>query len=383
MNVRKRNPVFAAALVAAACSPAVWATSPAGPNTSTARFPAVALSYDGQHLAWIATRAGKTELMLGSASGGNAHSVDISGGCTETGLRWARRWNKLAVMTHCADGASAIWLLDVNANKPPRQVSRFSGLAQGMRWTAGDKGVAFLYAPDGTNQRLASVGASGGAPDVLSPANLNVRAFDWSATGPQRAVYTVAPQNGNGGAATRLYTQWAGASTKPALIVDTSTSTELKGRYLRLPRFALNGTRVYFLATRDSHPAAAGNLYRVPAAGGMLFNMTPGSGVKPSWFKVTGRGIVGTRHVGDRVQVVAYGHASSRPRAVFFSLPGTLTDGTAPLSVSLSWRHRPRIAFVQNAAGQPPTVRSGILSTQPPPAILPNGTGFADTPPQH
>ncbi|MGH8124804.1 MAG: hypothetical protein ACREPK_03000 [Rhodanobacteraceae bacterium] len=388
MNAGKRNLTLALAitLAAAVCSPSVRAMPPAAQAAgSITHFPAVSLSYDGQHLAWIAANAGKTELMLGSASSGNARAVNIPGDCTETGLRWARRWNKLAVMMHCADTTSAIWLLDVNANKPPREVAHFSGLAHGMRWTAGDKSVAFLYAPGDANQRVASVGVTGGAPDVLTPANLNVRAFDWSATGPQRFVYTVAPQNSNGGAATRLYTQWAEASAKPVLIVDTQTSNELRGQYLRLPRFALNGTRVYFLATQSSTAAAAGNLYRVPAKGGSLFNLTLGPAVKPSWFKVTGRGIVGTRRIGDSVEVVAYGHGSfvgcrgsSRPCAVFFSLPGTLTDGTEPLSVSLSWRHRPRIAFVQNSTGQPPIVRSGILSTQPPPAVLPNGADVAD-----
>lgn len=379
MNAGKRNLALAITLAAAACSPSVWAASPAArPAGSVTHFPAVALSYDGQHLAWIAANAGKTELMLGSASGGNAHAIDIPGDCTETGLRWARRWNKLAVMMHCADTTSAIWLLDVNANKPPREVSHFSGLAHGMRWTAGDKSVAFLYAPGDVNQHVASVGVTGGTPDVLTPANLDVRAFDWSAAGPQRVVYTVAPQNSNGGAATRLYTQWAKPSAKPALIIDTQTSTELQGRYLQLPRWSLNGARVYFLAAQSSTSAAAGDLYRVPATGGMLFNITPGSGAKPSWFKVTRRGIVGTRRIGDSVEVVVYGHGSSRPRAVFFSLPGTLTDGTAPQSVSLSWRHRPRIAFVQDSTGQPPIVRSGILSTQPPPAVLPNGADVAD-----
>ncbi len=386
MSVRKRNLVLTAALAAAACSTAVWATSPAAsPTTATTHFPAVALSHDAQHLAWITAHAGKTELMLGSASGNNAHAVDIPGDCTETGLRWARRWNKLMVMTHCADSASAIWLLDVHANKPPREITNFSGLARGMRWTTGDEGVAFLYAPRGANQRVASVRTAGGAPTVLTPANLNVREFDWTATGPGGIVYTVAPPNGNG-AATRLYTQWAKPSAKPVLIVDTQTSTELRNRYLRLPRWTLSSALVYFLATPDSTASAAGNLYRVPAAGGMLYNMTLGPAVKPSWFKVTGRGIIGTRLVGDHVEVVAYGHGtfgaglynSSRPAAIFFSLPGTLTDGTEPLSVSLSWRRRPRIAFVQNSTGQPPIVRSGILSTQPPPAVLPASADGTD-----
>ncbi|HVU83155.1 MAG TPA: S9 family peptidase, partial [Rhodanobacteraceae bacterium] len=160
-------------------------------------IPAVALSYDGQHLAWVVAHDEKTELMLGAWNGQNAHAVAIPGGCREEGIRWAPRVNHLAVLTRCEVDPSntkpingAIWLIDVDAGTPPRKLANVEGFAQGMQWSRDGQHIAFLYVPGATRlpyatasgnprvgvigeadvqvQRVARIAVSGGAPELLT-----------------------------------------------------------------------------------------------------------------------------------------------------------------------------------------------------------------------
>src|SRR6185437_450089 len=207
-------PLVAIALFAAA--PVLQAKAPPAASSEKARIeqilaqrakvrqvPAVALSYDGQHLAWIVSHGDDTELMLGSWNGRNAHAVAIPGGCREEGLRWAPRWNTLAVLTRCKIDPSntkpisgAIWLIDVNAGTAPKKLADIDGFASGMQWSRDGKRIAFLYVPGATRlpeatasgnprvgvigesdvqvQHVANLAISGGTPQVLTPSDLYV-----------------------------------------------------------------------------------------------------------------------------------------------------------------------------------------------------------------
>src|SRR5690242_17555030 len=50
---------------------------------------AVALSYDGRHLAWVVSQDEKTRLELASGTGRDPQAVAIPGGCRIEDLRWA------------------------------------------------------------------------------------------------------------------------------------------------------------------------------------------------------------------------------------------------------------------------------------------------------
>ena len=77
-----------------AAAPVLHAKTPPGASSENAKveqilaqrakvrqIPAVALSYNGQHLAWIVAHADKTELMLGAWNGEHAQAVPIPGDC--------------------------------------------------------------------------------------------------------------------------------------------------------------------------------------------------------------------------------------------------------------------------------------------------------------
>ncbi|MGH8146982.1 MAG: alpha/beta fold hydrolase [Rhodanobacteraceae bacterium] len=367
-------------------------------------IPAVALSYDGQHLAWIVAHGGKTELMLASWKGQDAHPVAIPGDCREDGIRWAPHWNKLAVLTRCKVDPSntkpihgAIWLLDVHAGTAPHKIADLEGFASGMQWSRDSKRIAFLYVPGATRlpfatasgnprvgvigehdvqvEHVAEVPAAGGTPAMLTPNGLYVYEFRLSPIG-NRVAYTAAPPPGDDNWwAAKLYVQDAQPSAAPKVIVDPGTvSGPLHGLQIALPRWSPGAARILFIGgLMSDRGATGGDIYGVPASGGTPVNLTEGSKVTPSWFRfLSDRSLLVTQFASGKVEVTEYALAgnTARQTRLWFTVPGMIGDGRAALGVSVSDDHRSRrIAFSMNSSEHAPEVHSGVLGTQPPPAV--------------
>lgn len=376
------------------------------------RIPAVALSYDGQYMAWIVSQHGKTELELGNPSGKNVRTMAIPGDCGEAGIRWAPRWNELAILTRCKVDPSntkpmhaAIWLLDVQANKPPRKVADLNGFATGMQWSIDAKRILFLYVPGATRlpeatasgnprvgvtgetdvqvQRVASAPVAGGKPELLTPAQLYVHEFRVSPIG-NRVAFAAAPPPGDDNWRTaKLYVQDATAGATPKMIVDPATASgSLHGLQIALPRWSPDTARILFLGgLMSDRGATGGDIYSVPASGGAPVNLTEGSKVTPSWYTfVTRRVLLVTQIVAGKVQVASYVLAgnTARQKQLFFTVPGVIGDGRAALAVSLTnhqWS-RLRIAYTQSSFEHPPEIHAGVLGTQPPPAVTSINAGL-------
>ncbi|TAN02814.1 MAG: S9 family peptidase [Rhodanobacteraceae bacterium] len=378
------------------------------------RISAVALSYDGQHLAWIVSHHDKTELMLGAWNGQHAHAVAIPGGCHEEGLRWAPRWNTLAVLTRCKIDPSntkpihgAIWTLDLNAGSAPKKVADLEGYASGMQWSRDGKRIAFLYVPGATRlpeatasgnprvgvigetdvqvERVASVAAAGGKPEILTPDGLYVYEFRLSPIG-NRVAYTAAPPPGdNNWWTAKLYVQEAKPDAAPRIIVDPGTvKGSLHGLQIALPRWSPDAARILFIGgLMSDRGATGGDIYSVPAGGGEPVNLTPDSKVTPSWFRfLAPRSLMVNQIADGKVQVTEYtlqGNTARQTR-LWFTVPGYIGDGRAAFGVSVSDNHDTRkIAFSQSGFDAAPEVHSGVLGTQPPPAVTSINAGLKHT----
>lgn len=366
-------------------------------------IPAVALSHDGQHLAWIRAHGDQTTLMLSSWQGRDAHAIEIPGGCREEGLRWAPRWNRLAVLTRCKVDPSntkpirgAIWVVDVHAGTPPQKVADLQGFAEGMQWSRDARRIAFLYVPGATRlpyatasgnprvgviggsdvqvQGIATVPAAGGTPEMLTPKGLFVYEFRLSPIG-SRIAYTAAPPPGdNNWWTAKLYVQDARAGAAPTAIVDPATvAGSLHGLQIALPRWSPDNARVLFIGgLMSDRGATGGDLYSVPASGGAPVNLTTGVKVTPAWYTfLDARSLLVTQIARGRVEVteytLSYNHA--RQTRTWFTAPGRIGDGRAALSVSLSGTSPRRIAYAADAFDRPPEVHAGVLGTRPPPAV--------------
>jgi len=407
-------PLVAIALFAAA--PVLQAKAPPAASSENARIeqilaqrakvrqiPAVALSYDGQHLAWIVSHGDDTELMLGSWNGRNAHAVAIPGGCREEGLRWAPRWNTLAVLTRCKIDPSntkpisgAIWLIDVNAGTAPKKLADIDGFASGMQWSRDGKRIAFLYVPGATRlpeatasgnprvgvigesdvqvQHVANLAISGGTPQVLTPSDLYVYEFRASSTGNRIAYIAAQPPGDDNWWTAKLYVQDASAGAAPKLIVDPATvGGPLHGLQIALPRWSPDDARILFIGgLMSDRGATGGDIYGVPASGGPPVDLTQGVKVTPSWFTfLDARSLLVNQIASGTTQVTEYTLAgnSARQSRLWFTAPGQIGDGRAALSVSLSGKPPLRIAYAANSFDRAPEVHAGLLTTTPPPAV--------------
>jgi dipeptidyl aminopeptidase/acylaminoacyl peptidase len=415
-----------AALFIAVCAPSAAAKPPPASATASENariehilaqrakvkhIPAVALSYDGQHLAWVVAHDEKTELMLGSWNGQNVHSIAISGDCREEDLRWAPRWNMLAVLTRCRVDPSntkpihgAIWLIDVNAGKPPRKLADLDGFAEDMQWSRDGKRIAFLFVPGATRlpaatasgnprvgvigetdvqvQYVASIDVSGGRPELLTPDGLYVYEFRNSSTG-NRIAYTAAPPPGdNNWWTAKLYVQEAKTGAAPRKLVDPGAIRgSLHGLQIALPRWSPGDARILFIGgLMSDRGATGGDIYSVPASGGTPVNLTQGAKVTPSWFTfLDARSLLVNQIAKGKVQVTEYTVSGNHARQTrtWFTAPGTLGDGRAALSVSISDKSPRRIAFAAESFEHPPELHAGQLTTAPPPAITSINAGVS------
>jgi dipeptidyl aminopeptidase/acylaminoacyl peptidase len=424
MPVRPLFPLLAT-LVLAAYLPMAAAEAPSASSAAAANaqiehilaqrakvknIAAVALSYDGQKLAWTVTGRDPTRLVLGAWNGQGAHAVTLPGDCGVEGLRWAPRANELAVLTRCKVDPSntkpiqgAIWLLDTNTDAAPRKLADIQGFARGLQWSRDAKQLLFLYVPGATRlpeatasgnprvgvigetdvqvQRVASLAVAGGAPVVLTPDGLYVYEFRASSTG-NRIAYTAAPPPGdNNWWTAKLYAQAARAGAAPRLLVDPgAVKGSLHGLQIALPRWSPGDSRVLFVGgLMSDRGATGGDLYSVPASGGAPVNLTPGIKVTPSWFTFTGpHTLLVNQLASGTVQVTEYaltGNAA-RQTKLWFTAPGGIGNGRAALGMAVSSQAPLRIAYAGSSFEAPPEVHGGQLTAAPPPAVTSINAGL-------
>ncbi|MGH8115739.1 MAG: TolB family protein [Rhodanobacteraceae bacterium] len=357
------------------------------------QIPAVALSYDGQHLAWLVADSAGTRLELAGWNRRNPQTIVIPDDCRETGLRWSPRWYDLAVMTRCTGGAegsvrSAIWVLDVNGSRTPRKIANIEGSAHAMQWSKNLKRIAFLYTPDSDAvQSVASVAVTGDAPEVITPANLDVHEFRLSRTG-QRVAYTAVPVvGGTWTGQANLYVQTARAGATPmALVQATNPASPVHGMRISVPRWSAWDARVFFLAGPSREGSIGGQLYAVPASGGAIASYYDSSrrGAPAYWYTFMRNRLYMVTPAGHGQlafsRYVFNSPGSIRSSRGYFTLPGMISDGRAPYAVSMAWRHWPRIAFAQASATQAPEVRSGLLTPSTPPVVTTINAGVHPAP---
>ncbi|TAN05638.1 MAG: S9 family peptidase [Rhodanobacteraceae bacterium] len=373
-------------------------------------IPAVALSPDGKHLAWIVAHDDTAQLLLADGNGQNPRAVTLPGGCHDVGLRWAPAADQLAVLTRCkVDPANtkpihgAIWLLDAGTQAAPRKLAAMEGFAQGLQWSHDGQSLAFLYVPGATRlpyatassnprvgviggtdlqiQHIARIALAGGPVQILTPADLYVYEFRLSPAG-NRIAYTAAPPPGDDNWwSAKLYTQAASSGAAPKVVVNPATTTSpLHGLQIALPRWSPDGSAIFFIGgLMSDRGATGGDLYRVAAGGGPATDLTPAITVTPSWYTfLAPHTLLVNQIASGSVEVAEYTLTNNRARQtrLWYTAPGVLGDGRAAFAVALTHTVPRRIAYAANAFDQPPEVHAGVLSTAPPPAVTSINAGL-------
>ncbi|HET7932146.1 MAG TPA: S9 family peptidase, partial [Rhodanobacteraceae bacterium] len=374
-------------------------------------IPRVALSPDGQQLAYIVEQAGKNRLEIADGRGHHAQVVKLAGGCRPEDLAWQPGTSALAVLTRCQVDPtntkpiqSAIELLDTGGKHPARVLATLDGFAQALSWTHNGKRLGFLFVPGATRapyatasgnprvgvigiehvqvQRVAAIGLAGGNPELLTPAGLYAYEFSWSPDG-KRIAYTAAPPPGDDNWWTaQLYVQDARAGATAKSIVDPATvSGSLHGLQIALPRWSPHGDIYFIGGLMSDRGATGGDIYRVAAKGGAPVDLTANTNATSSWFTFNGNGLLVSQIVRGKLRLQQF--ASSRsgelePTKFGFTVPAVFGDGSAAMAVSLSADHN-RVAFSMSSFTAPPEVHAGTLASAPPPAVTAFNAGQKQT----
>lgn len=372
----------------------------------TQSIDAVAMSPDGKQLAWVIEREGKPAIQVAAADGSHAHTVSAAakpGTCEESDIAWAPDSRHLAFVANCKIDLTStqvmqndIYLADTSGNDKPARLARLKGYVRGLQWTPDGKAIGFLYVAGATRhasalaaakppsgeigvsgievQRVASIAVATGVLTELTPAGMYAYEFDWSPDGSHIAYTAAKPPGDDNWWIAQLYAQASQAGASATLLVDPADkgTGSLHGLQIALPRWSPDGQRIAFIGgLMSDQGSTGGDIYAVPVSGGSLTDLTPGIHVTPSWLSWTSpQSMLVSQVSNGQSQLADYAvsAASARQQKLYFTLPASISDGSASMAVSLSADHR-HLAFEQSSYAKASEVHAGKLSDTPPPAV--------------
>lgn len=311
----------------------------------------VALSPDGARVADVeADDPGNLadpphgQVVVRDASGRLLASHDPCRTCMYASTAWSGDGRLAFIASDRKAGTAALYVVE---NGKPRVAASLKGVANTVRFSRDGARIAFLAtvgarkmtgaveagaaqvgeigeAPD--EQRIAVVPAKGGAMRLVSPADTYVYEFDWM---PDGKGFVVTSAKGNGD------NNWWIATLG---LVDAASgklrAIAAPAMQIELPRVSGDGRTVAFIGGLMSDwQSIGGDVYTVPAAGGVPVDVTPG--FKGSFRSIDWRGgaIVGGAISGENFVVA---RIDGRQVRTLWSAPVTARAQGADATVSFS-----------------------------------------------
>ncbi len=299
------------------------------------RSPAgVAISPDGTLLAWAVSPEGAAGGQRGGGGSLQLHLTELANpdpakdrivtpnsdtACANSSPVWSPDSQTLAFTSTCTGkqekpGQPQIFLWS-RASGETRQLTHLNGIFQQAAFSPKGSALAFLFVENATRsagalaamkpwsgvigedgvevQRVYSVSTANGEGGFVSPANLHVYEFSWSAAQPEITYIAANPPGENNWWVAKLYTQQK--DTAPRVVFDpNSTSTALHGLQIAVPRFSPDGKRIAFIGgLMSDQGATGGDVWVVNASGGEPVDVTPGIDGTPTYFGWTGNDNIG------------------------------------------------------------------------------------------
>ena len=348
----------------------------------------VAISPDGQRVAWVETRhnapgtpSSETGIYVADLSGASTSPLRITAG-GEGGsylhIAWAHDSRELAFLSDAQSPKQYQVYIASAGGGPARKLTSLTGSLATPRWSPDGKTLAVLFIENAPrkpgplepmlpasgviggnfyHQRLTTIDAASGRVHQVSPADLNIYEYDWSADGKRFAMIAAHGEPDNNWYLAEVYT------------LDMASS-EAKSIYkpdlqIAHPRWSPDGNSVAFIGglMSDEH-AKGGDIYLIPAGGGAAHNLT--NKMKGSASSFVWRGddeILFLENLDGGSGIATLGVSSGRIN-LLWSGPETLsvipTGGTRNLGLSLS-RDGKLSAVIRESTVQPPEVWAGPI----------------------
>jgi dipeptidyl aminopeptidase/acylaminoacyl peptidase len=336
-------------------------------------FTEVAISPDGQRVAWVEGRHIHVVRLPGETP-----SRITAGGTDEQDVAWSPDSRELVFLSnaelsnHSAVDPVQLYIAFAEGG-PSRRLTNLNGTLAAPRWSSDGKAVALLFTqnsprsrgplepmtpPSGVigkkvyEQRLVTIDVASGRMRWVSPPNLYVYEYDWSPDGKE-FVATAAPGEGDA--------HWYIAQ----IYVFDRESGEARSIYkpplqIGVPRWSPDGKHIAFIGGLMSDEGSiGGDVFLIPATGGKSRNLTPGLKASPSWLRwLPGGQRILLLESFDGASALATLKVASGHVTPLWSGPETLSRGASNFSLSLAQDSKTG-ALVRESFSKPPEVWAG------------------------
>jgi dipeptidyl aminopeptidase/acylaminoacyl peptidase len=356
----------------------------------TRMLPQVALSPDGQTIAWVADTEGGTEIQVAPLSQPEKNQRLTAGSgatCEEGSLAWSPDSKQLAFTSDCNATAGSAGQLDIYLTQPaasgtaPRRMTHLHGSVTTLAFSPDGLHIACLYIEGATRpagalaamkppsgvigvegleiQRVATVEAASGNFREVSPENLHVYEYDWAPDSKAFTYVAAAPPGENNWWVAQLYTQPLHEGAPRSIFDPDHTPGPLHGLQIAVPRWSPDGRQIAFIGgLMSDQGATGGDIYLIPTAGGNAKGITPDakqSSVWIHWLKPSAL-LVSSIEAGE-AGIGELDTASGRTKN-YSTLAAHLGDGRLEQSLSLGGD---KVAFIQSSYESAPEVYAGAL----------------------
>jgi dipeptidyl aminopeptidase/acylaminoacyl peptidase len=349
-------------------------------------FKEVALAPDGQRIAWVEAVPAKdpaasshTAIYVANLSHAEKPRRITAGKPDqfhhEDGIAWSPDSSQLVFLSDREKtGQPQVYLATLGSGSVKKLTSIKGSLAQ-PSWSRDGKRLAVLWAENAPGplgplgpaqpdagvveehtyiQRLSTIDPSTGRVQPLSPADLYVYEYDWSADSNNLVAIAAHGSGDNNWYIAQLYTVSASSGTIQSI---------LKPRMqIGVPRWSPDGKTIAFIGGLMSDEGAiGGDIYTIPAAGGKPRNLTPQMKASASWlaWQPDSKGILFTEHVDGKSGIASLDLASGRITTLWTGAE-TISAGGWSFSLSLSSDQK-TTALIRHSFDQPPEVWAGAV----------------------
>ena len=369
------------------CLTTIVAAQAQSGNPSAQTFDQVAISPDGNRVAWVQPALNAS----GEPNGGSAIYVkDLSSAdskarrisaatetqaASESTISWSPDSKHLVFLSDIeGDGQSNFYLVNVEGGGA-RKLTSLKGYLSDPAWSPDEKMLAFLFMEDAPRvagplmpmvpetgvidqkvyeQRLTLVDLASGKVSQLSPPDMYVYQYDWSPDGKSFAVIAAHGAGDSNWYIAQLYTL-------------SAQGGELKTVYkpslqIAVPRWSPDGKTIAFIGGLMSDEGSiGGDIFTVSAAGGEARNVTPGVAASPSWLYWESPGsILFSENIDGQTGISRIDLSSEKLSLLWAGAESISTEPEGVPEVSLA-ANRQTSAVIRQSWAHPPEIWAGPI----------------------